>query len=230
MILIGGTLALLVAVCVLGAVVLSRRRGGQVEAHPNGHVRVQTPHDPEPFEQPRRSVGVVAIVAGAAVAAVLIVAAGIALLRAQSGQTAAIPDAPAFSGSISCTLDREASVGAQGVADMSFTASGRLCVNERTLYAPLGDDTPRFRRVIVLGESRVMDVLTIDPSTREFRRERYALNDEDFAAANSAVADSGVGRGCDGDPAAVARRNEALTPFAQGTPRQRLVWRCEARN
>ncbi len=229
-ILIGGTLALLVAVCVLGAVVLSRRRGGQVEAHPNGHVRVQTPHDPEPFEQPRRRVGVVAIVAGAAVAAVLIVAAGIALLRAQSGQTAAIPDAPAFSGSISCTLDREASVGAQGVADMSFTASGRLCVNERTLYAPLGDDTPRFRRVIVLGESRVMDVLTIDPSTGEFRRERYALNDEDFAAANSAVADSGVGRGCDGDPAGVARRNEALTPFAQGTPRQRLVWRCEARN
>jgi hypothetical protein len=170
------------------------------------------------------------IVAGAGIAAILIVAAGVALLRAQGGQTAAIPDAPEFSGSISCTLDREASVGAQGVADMSFTASGRLCVNERTLYAPLGDDTPRFRRVIVLGEARVMDVLTIDPSTGEFRRERYPLTEEDFAAANQAVAESGVGRGCDGDPNAVARRNEALTPFAQGTPRQRLVWRCEARN
>jgi cell division protein FtsN len=50
-ILIGGTLALFVAVCVLGAVVLSRRRHGHAgggEAHSNGHVRVQTPHEPEP--------------------------------------------------------------------------------------------------------------------------------------------------------------------------------------
>jgi len=231
-ILIGGTLALFVAVCVLGAVVLSRRRERHqhAEAQPNGHVRVQTPHEAEPFDQPRRRVGVMTIVAGAGIAAILIVAAGVALLRAQGSQVAEIPDAPEFNGSIACTLDREASVGAQGVADMSFTASGQLCVNERTLYAPLGDDTPRFRRVIVLGEARVMDVLTIDPSTGEFRRERYALNEEDFAAANQAVAESGVGRGCEGDTAAVARRNEALTPFAQGTPRQRLVWRCEARN
>jgi len=28
----------------------------------------------------------------------------------------------------------------------------------------------------------------------------------------------------------VARRNETLMRFAQGAPRQRLVWRCEARN
>ncbi|MEQ1809830.1 MAG: serine protease [Terricaulis sp.] len=230
-ILIGGTLALFVAVCVLGAVVLSRRRHNhQAEAQPNGHVRVQTPHDPEPFEQPRRRLGVMTIVAGAAIAAILIVAAGIALLRAQGSQVAEIPAASEFSGSIACSLDREASTGAQGVADMSFTASGQLCVNERTLYAPLGDDSPRYRRVIVLGEARVMDVLTIDPSTGEFRRERYPLNEADFAAANQAVADSSVGRGCDGDPADVARRNEALTPFAQGEPRQRLVWRCEARN
>lgn len=228
-ILIGGTLALLVAVGVLGAVVLSRRRG-HAEPQPNGHVRVQTHSEPEPFEQPRRRFGVMTIVAGAAMAAILIVAAGLALLRAQGGQTAEIPDAPAFSGAIACTLDREASAGAQGVADMSFTASGQLCVNERTLYAPLGDETPRYRRVIVLGEARVMDVLTIDPSTGEFRRERYPLNDEEFAAANQAVAESGVGRGCDGDPEAVARRNEALMRFTQGTPRQRLVWRCEARN
>jgi serine protease Do len=235
-ILIGGTLALFVAVCVLGAVVLSRRRNAHHEeavAHSNGQPRPQHPQvsSPEPFEAPaRRRFGVVAIVGGAAVAAVLIVSAGIALLRAQGGVTAPIPETPAFSGAIACTLDREASVGAQGVSDMSFTASGQLCVNERTLYAPLGDETPRFRRVIVLGEARVMDVLTIDPSTGEFRRERYPLNNEDFAAANAAVAESGVGRGCDGDPAAVARRNEALAQFAQSEPRQRLVWRCEARN
>jgi hypothetical protein len=232
-ILIGGTLALFVAVCVLGAVVLSRRRDQRLEAAANGnngyaHPQPQVSSSPEPFEQPRRRVGVVAIVGGAAIAAILIVAAGIALLRAQSSQTAEIPDAPEFSGAIACTLDREASVGAQGVSDMSFTATGQLCVNERTLYAPL-DGGPSFRRAIVLGESRVLDILTIDPSTGEFRRERYPLNEADFAAANQAVAESGAGRGCDGDPAAVARRNETLMQFAQGTPRQRLVWHCEAR-
>jgi serine protease Do len=207
-ILIGGTLALFVAVCVLGAVVLSRRRGnGQVTA-PH-HETVVQHHDPEPFEAPRRRTGVVAIVGGAAVAAILIVAAGVALLRARA--------------------DGEQRV-SQGVADMSFTATGNLCVNERTLYAPLDDG--KFRRVIVLGEARAMDILTIDPDSGEFRRERYPLNDEDFAAANQAVAESGAGRGCSGEGAsdAVAQRNEALMRYAQGTPRQRLVWRCEARN
>lgn len=227
-ILIGGTLALFVAVCVLGAVVLSRRRNGH--APPPHHDTVQH-HDPEPLEAPRRRTGVVAIVGGAAVAAILIVAAGVALLRARADgeqQVADIP--PAFTGAITCTLDREVSVGAQGVSDMSFTASGNLCVNERTLYAPIEEG--RFRRVIVLGEARAMDILTIDPETGEFRRERYPLNDIDFAAANQAVAESGAGRGCSGEGAseAVAQRNQSLMRFAQGTPRQRLVWRCEARN
>jgi len=228
-ILIGGTLALFVAVCVLGAVVLSRRRGHIFggEAHPPQ----TTPH-PEPFETPRRGrMGVVAVVGGAAIAAILIVAAGIALLRALQGGEEQIAAAPRdFSGSISCTLDREASQRAQGVADMSFSASGALCVNERTLYAPLEDG--RFRRVIVLGESRALDVLTINPETGEFRRERYPLSDRDFAAANQAVAETGAGRGCAGDGAseAVARRNETLMRFAQGEPSQRLVWRCEPRN
>lgn len=234
-ILIGGTLALFVAVCVLGAVVLSRRRGHggrdvHVEPHhqpaPQQHPHVA--HSPEPFE-PRKRVGVVAIVGGAAIAAILIVAAGVALLRAQGSQTAEIPPAATeFSGSISCTLDREASTGAQGVSDMSFSASGALCVNERTLYAPLENGS--YRRAIVLGEARVMDILTINPETGEFRRERYPLGDEEFAAANEAVAGSGAGRGCAGDVAAVERRNETLMQFAQGEPSQRLIWRCEARN
>ncbi len=228
-ILIGGTLALFVAVCVLGAVVLSRRRhGGHATATP--HNATVAHHDPEPFETPRRRMGVVAIVGGAAVAAILIVAAGVALLQMRAnGQERAASQPPAeFTGQITCTLDRDNSQGAQGVSDMSFTASGNLCVNERTLYAPLDDG--RYQRVIVLGEARAMDILTINPETGEFRRERFPLSDEDFAAANQAVAESGVGRGCDGDPNAVAQRNEALMPFSTGTPRQRLVWRCEARN
>lgn len=228
-ILIGGTLALFVAVCVLGAVLLSHRRGHRVT------VPVEHPHQThvsnvEPPEVPhRRRLGVVAIVGIAAIAAVLIVTAGIALLRAQGRATAEIAAAPAFSGTITCTLDREASTGAQGVSDMSFTASGRLCVNERTLYAPL-PDSPAFRRAIVLGEARVLDVLTIDPSTGEFKRERYGLSDDAFAAANAAVADSNVGRGCDGDVEAVARRNESLMQFAGDPPRQSLIWRCQARD
>lgn len=224
-ILIGGTLALFVAVCVLGAIVLSRR------GRANGHVQ---PHpqtsDPEPFEAPRRRLGVMTIVGGAAVAAILIVAASVALLRVRADGEQKGAEAPAsFSGSIVCTLDRAASSGAQGVADMSFTASGALCVNERTLYAPL--DGGRFRRAIVLGESRALDILTIDSSSGEFRRERYPLSNDDFAAANEAVAESGAGRGCTGDGAseAVTHRNQTLMRFAEGEPSQRLIWRCEVR-
>jgi hypothetical protein len=246
-ILIGGTLALFVAVCVLGAVVLSRRRGGMFASNGQStanHAPAQThappqqrhppvQHPPEPFEEApaRRRFGVVAIVGGAAIAAVLIVAAGVALLRVQNGPGETVAETPEFSGAISCALDREASAGAAGVSDMSFTASGSLCVNERTLYAPI-DSGARFRRAIVLGEARALDVLTIDPATGEFRRERYPLDDEAFSSANEAVSSSSAGRGCSGEGAvaAVERRNETLMRFAQGSPSQRLVWRCEARN
>jgi hypothetical protein len=243
-ILIGGTLALFVAVCVLGAVLLARRRGQN--ARDGGHTHVVTtpaPHpqhqaqpraappvvEPEPFDHPRRRGGIVVIIGGAAIAAILIVAAGIALLRARATTMQAAEESTPFSGSIACTLDRSASTAAQGVSDMSFTASGALCVNERTLYAPM--DGGRYRRAIVLGEAHALDVLTIDPSTGEFRRERYPLNNDEFAAANQAVEDSGAGRGCAGDAAtaAVAHRNETLMRFIQGQPSQRLVWRCEAR-
>ena len=235
-ILIGGTLALFVAVCVLGAVVLSRRRTVAVG---NGPV-VTTPHyqqphvheHPEPFEAPgRRRFGVVAIVGGAAIAAILIVSAGVALLRAQGGGREDVVETPSFTGQISCRLNRDASTGAQGVSDTSFNASGALCVNERTLYAPI-DGGARYRRAIVMGQVRALDVVTIDPNSGEFRRERYPLDDDAFAQANEAVAASAAARGCTGEgaSAAVERRNETLMRFAQGEPTQRLVWRCEARN
>lgn len=253
-ILIGGTLALFVAVCVLGAVLLSRRRG-QHHVRDRGHTHVvtsaadqaraqqqqsqahppvveaapQVTAEPESFDHPRRRSGIVVIIGGAAVAAILIVAAGIALLRARAVTTQVAAQSTSFSGGIACTLDRSASTAAQGVSDMSFTASGALCVNERTLYAPMSGG--RYRRSIVLGEAHALDVLTIDPSTGEFRRERYPLSDAEFAAANQAVEDSGAGRGCTGDgaSAAVAHRNETLARFIEGQPSQRLVWRCAAR-
>ncbi len=224
-ILMAGTLALFVAVVVLGAVVLGRRRPHA----PTDSEHVLTQQHVDNDHAPRRRLGVVAVVLGATAAAVLVVMAGAALWRAQSQNEVQIAHTPRFAGQVTCTLDREASVGAQGVSDMSFSASGALCVNERTLYAPSEGD--RFQRTIVLGEARALDVLTIDPANGEFRRERYPLSEADFAAANQAVAASGAGRGCQGEGAseAVARRNEALARYAQGAPRQRLVWRCEAR-
>lgn len=224
-ILVGGTLALLVAVCVLGAVVLSRRRIQQ----PDGDPLVHASH-PEPFEAPRKRSGVLIVVAGAAIAAVIIVAAGMALLGGRRQQQAETEAAPDFAGAISCTLDREASIGAQGVSDMSFSASGQLCVNERTLYARARDG--RYQRAILLGEARALDILTIDPASGAFHRDRYPLDDAAFAAANQAVSEFGASRGCEGEGAsqAVDRRNQTLMRFAQGEPSQRLIWRCEARN
>jgi hypothetical protein len=241
-ILIGGTLALFVAVCVLGAVLLAaRRRNGANGA--NGAAQAQQPHQQHPHQaqahgpeshdapQQRRRFGVVAIVGGAAIATLLIVSAGVALLRVPAPPAEEVAETPSFSGPISCTLDREASTGAQGVSDMSFTASGALCVNERTLYAPI-DNGARYRRAIVLGEARALDVLTIDPNSGEFRRERYPLDEEAFSSANADVAASSAGRGCSGNGAseAVGRRNDTLMRYARGSPSQRLVWRCAARS
>ncbi|MCR6644054.1 MAG: hypothetical protein NVV62_05795 [Terricaulis sp.] len=110
MILMAGTLALFVAVIVLGAVVLNRRprpaHAAEAEAALDLHEREHAP---------RRRMGLVAVVLGATAAAVLVVMAGAALWRAQgaSGE-AKIADTPRFAGQVSCALDREASVGAQG--------------------------------------------------------------------------------------------------------------------
>lgn len=220
-ILIGGTLALFVAVCVLGAVLLSRR-----------HPRAPETAAPDDFEvrPPHRAMGVAAVVGGAAVAAILIVAAGVALLRTRGAQSLLQSGEANFQGTISCTLDRSASQNA-GEADdhMTFTASGNLCVNGRTLYGRARDGH-RYQRALVSGENRSLDVLTIDPRNGEFTRERYPLTDESFAAASQA-ADASSADGCESADArqAAQRRNESLLRFAEGRPSQRLVWRCEPR-
>lgn len=219
-ILIGGTLALFVAVCVLGAVLLSRR-------HPRPEHAA-----PEPFEvrPPHRALGVAAVVGGATVAAILIVAAGVALLRTRGAQNFLQSGEPDFQGAISCTLDRNASQNAGDADDhMTFTATGNLCVNGRTLYARARDGR-RYQRAIVSSENRSLDVLTIDPRTGEFTRDRYHLTDDAFASASQA-ADASSAEGCESTDArqAAQRRNESLIRFAEGRPAQKLVWRCEPR-
>ncbi|GAN00355.1 putative protease [alpha proteobacterium U9-1i] len=72
-ILIGGTLSLFVAVCVLGGLLLTRRKH---EDHPVEAIHIERKH--------RSALGIGAVVGGAAVAALLIIAAGIALLRARA--------------------------------------------------------------------------------------------------------------------------------------------------
>lgn len=220
-ILIGGTLALFVAVCVLGAVLLSRRH------HPRpAHEEVE---HPQPFdERPRRSaLGVAAVVGGAAVAAILIVAAGIALLRTRGTQALLGGQQDALSGAMSCTFDATASRGTAQEEDVSFTVSGALCVNGRTLYARARDGR-RYQRALLSGEAHALDVLTIDPQSREFTRERYRLSDEAYEAATAAVDGTSV-EGCAGTEAqeSATRRNETLMRFAEGRPQQRLLWRCE---
>lgn len=221
-ILIGGTLALFVAVCVLGAVLLSRRRPAAPQ-----HDQT-TAQQPEPLEPQKRRTGVLAVVAAATIAAVLIVAAGVTLLRTHGPPAR---DANAFSGPMSCTLDHAASHGAVGAADVSFTASGQMCINGRTLYAPVGQGE-RYQRVILSAETHALDVLTIDPASGEFRRERYPLSDDAFAAARGATNASDNSYSCDDPEArtAVGQRNQTLMHFAQGAPSQRFVWRCQKRN
>ncbi|MBI3437221.1 MAG: trypsin-like peptidase domain-containing protein [Proteobacteria bacterium] len=177
----------------------------------------------KPFEPNKRRTGVLAVVAGATVAAVLIVTAGITLLRTHPipARDAAGP----FSGSVSCTLDRNASQGAVGAADVSFDVTGQMCVNGRTLYAPTSDG--RYQRAILSAETHGLDVLSIDPRNGEFRRERYPLSDSAFSAARNATSNA-TDYSCDDPQArtAVAQRNQTLTHFAQGAPTQRFVWRC----
>lgn len=218
-ILIGGTLALLVAVVVLGALLLARaRHHGQPHEAPH--------HEPPPAHLPapkRRSLGVVAVIGGAVAAALIVTIAGIGLLRGRAEPQ----DNPLahFTGEIACAYDADASTGGEGTADTSFRVSGELCVNDRTLYAPI--EGGRYQRAILAGGARALDVLTIDPATGQFKRERFPLSADAFAQATEA-AGAASAEGCDGETAlqAVSDRNQTLMRFATGEPRQRLVWSC----
>lgn len=217
-ILICGTLALFIAVIVLGGLLLSRR--GRTVVVPNAPVH----HEPAVEHPPRRALGVAAVVGGATVAAVIVVAASIWLLRARGAPEA--ENAPNnFAGDMACAFDASASEGAGEAEDTSFNVSGALCVNGRTLYAPAADG--RYQRVILSGGERALDVMTIDPESGQFSRERYPLSESAFdSAAAAAGAASAPSCDAEGARAAVTARNQSLMQFAEGQPSQRLVWRC----
>ncbi len=221
LILMGGTVALLVAVIVLAAIVFGRRpehHGSAEQARPEGEEHHHRVH------MRRGAPGVLAVVAGATIAAVVVVAVGVSLWRARDflGDRAA---PQAFAGSQLCRLDRAASRNAEGESELQFTASGDLCINGRTLYAP-AEKGRAYQRVLLSAGK--LDVLTLDPRGRRFVRERFLLDDSSFSAALAAGGEAPPDA-CAGEAARdqVARRNAALTPFAEGVPSQRVVWRCE---
>ncbi len=218
-ILIAGTLSLLVAVIVLAAVLFGR---GHAPKHAEAEAEPETHHT----SLRRGARGVLTVVGGATVAAVLVVAAGVFVWRVQ-GLGASPPAAEVFAGDQVCTLDRNASKGAAPTdGDAEFSAAGDLCVNGRTLYAP-GPDGRSYRRALLNNGG--VDILTLDPRGRRFSRDHYDLDDTAYEAALAAIGQA-TQDGC-GDPAraAVRARNDALMRFAEGEPDRRLVWRCTKR-
>lgn len=215
-ILIGGTLALFVAVGVLGALLLSRKPQQQPTTY-------ETP-------APKRSgIGVAAVIGGAAIAALIVVAAGVALLRARDASDANAAALARFQGAMSCELDRTASRDPGNAAELNITASGALCIDDSMLYAP-GRDGRRYQRAVLARADRALEVSSIDPATGEFRRERYALSQSAYGAAAQA-AGAASSEGCESADArdAATRRNETLMRFAEGRPTQRIIWRCSSR-
>lgn len=146
--------------------------------------------------------------------------------------TAPAPDAAraAFDGATLCTFDAAASRGSANEAEVRLSAEPGLCIDRITLYAPLAQ-SEQYQRVVLVGASQALDVLTIDTSAAEYRRVRYALSAEALAAAQRDLAAAPVVQGCHGDTSAatLAARNAMLLRYASGEPAQQLVWRCAAR-
>jgi len=215
-ILLGGTVGLLVAVIVLGAIVFGRH------AHPHP---ADPPHLPGPMR--RGAPGVLVVVAGATIAAVLVVSAGLALWRMRALSVGELGAAQVFAGLQTCDLDPEQSSNV-GEDDQParFTGSGDLCINGRTLYAP-ASDARRYQRLVFNGRSGTVDVLTLEPRGAHFSRERFALTAQQRRDIVTVLAKT-PDVACDqpGARAALRRRNDALARFAKGQERQRLVWRC----
>ncbi|HVZ99116.1 MAG TPA: serine protease [Caulobacterales bacterium] len=225
-VLLSGTAALFVAVFVLGGLLLSRRHHAPHPAPEPHHEEAQTPAPAHAHPHHPRALGIAAVVGGAAVAAAIVVLGGIVFLKERNEHPPRPAAVAQFRGEMTCALDRDASSDDAHAEDTSFTVTGAICVNGRTLYAPTPDGK-RYQRAILSGGEQTLDVLTIDPASGEFRRERYAMSAADFAAAAQAVGASSPSS-CDGDMAreTVARRNESLIRYAQGDPAQRVVWRC----
>jgi serine protease Do len=244
-ILIGGTIALLASIGILGAILIARRPAppaprSMLDLDAAAPTSAYSPAPPPaapaaaapeaaPAPEHKGGASVAVVVAASAIAAFVVTAVAVWFLSTQ-GAKQSNATLENFSGDISCAYDGAASTKPSG-DDASFSVSGQLCVNGRTLYAPAPDGVA-FQRAILSSEAKAVDVLTLNPRTGEFRRERFALSDGAYEAAAQAAGAAEDLQSCDGAAArdALARRTETLMRFAEGRARERLVWRCEMKS
>jgi hypothetical protein len=240
-VLIGGAVLVALSLAALGyALFAIRRRGAPIpsepaapssapppEAAPAGESAIADPAAAGPVRAPmllgrNRNVWPVALViAGAAAAAALVVPLSVQII--DSG--AARPGLSAkLAGLQQCELDRRRS--AIDDQDTSFSIDAQACVNGRTLYAPTHDGRS-LQRVMLREREGAIDVMTLSPTTGEFRREQFTLEPSALEQAAEAARGAPVPDSCSAAAREqVARRNAALMRYTAGAPVQRAVWRC----
>ena len=140
---------------------------------------------------------------------------------ANSGAIAAAPQ-----GSLVCVLDAERSrVTGAAANDVPFDWREDGCVNGRTQYG-LADGV--WSRVFVPGEEEVVSVNRFDPTTREYRMERYLLGREAMARARTARGEFEAPACGAGEQAAseLGARQAGVLSLLPERPNERLVYSC----
>ncbi|MBI1250441.1 MAG: trypsin-like serine protease [Alphaproteobacteria bacterium] len=212
----------------LGYLLLRRRPRSPPPSEPHA----QTPYEQTPRARPPSRMTLV--IGGAALAAILVVLAIIFVL----GPLRSPPEAPPALGARdagvqTCAVDRSQTQTEDAVDDTSFSIDANACVNGRTQYA--ADNAGVLRRILLSPQQQTLDVLSFNPRSGDFRRERYALDKSTLPQATEAADDAPAPSGCAPHADArsraetarqVARRNAALSAFVQGEPQERVVWRC----
>ncbi|MBO0748957.1 MAG: trypsin-like peptidase domain-containing protein [Porphyrobacter sp.] len=151
------------------------------------------------------------------------------LLRQQmtSDQTGAIPT-PQPAGALVCTLDPDRSrvVGAaNSTVPLAWKDDG--CVNGRTQYGLAGGS---WTRVSVPESESNVSVSTFDPSTGDYRMDRYLLDSDQMAKVRQARAGYQAPACGGGQEAAqkLGSDQDTVLSLLPQEPNERLVYRCAA--
>lgn len=145
----------------------------------------------------------------------------------EEGSQAASATGDRFVGANLCRLDRARSritVSQEASVRLGWAAGG--CVNGRTQYA---QDGAVWRRVLVPTEEETVTVAAFNPSSGDYRVDRYLLDGAAMAEARR-LRQRVEQRGCTGDADARARladRQRDLASSLPRTPNEQLVYRCE---
>ena len=109
--------------------------------------------------------------------------------------------------------------------DVPFDWREDGCVNGRTQYG-LADGV--WSRVFVPGEEEVVSVNRFDPTTREYRMERYLLGREAMARARTARGEFEAPACGAGEQAAseLGARQAGVLSLLPERPNERLVYSC----